>query len=77
MPEVMNEAIEPKVTGRTMISSDVAPARLLAATAQVTGPLSVTVKDLSPAASVETCCPTSGLAGCTSNRTDGRSSSGP
>ena len=51
MPEVMNEAIEPKVTGRTMISSDVAPARLLAATAQVTGRLSVTVKDLSYTAS--------------------------
>ena len=46
IPEVMKEAIEPKVTGRTMISSDVAPARLLAATAQVTGRLSVTVKDL-------------------------------
>ena len=77
-----------------MISSDVAPARLLATTAQVTGRMSVTMKDLSPAALVETycpsrrtltdtapdtsqdtetSCPTSGLAGCTSRRTDGHS----
>ena len=55
IPEVMKDAAEPKVTGRTVISSDVAPARLLAATAQVMGRLSATVKDLSPAASVETC----------------------
>ena len=57
MPEVMNDAAEPKATGRTVTSSDVAPARLLAATAQVMGRLSATVKVLTPAASVDTCWP--------------------
>ena len=37
IPEVMKDAMEPKVTGRTVNSSEVEPARLLASTFQVIG----------------------------------------
>ena len=57
IPDVMKATQEPKVTGRTVISSELEPPRLLASTRQTTGRLSKMVKEISPAAAVETWTP--------------------
>ena len=56
-PELMKAAQEPKVTGRTVISSELDPPRLLASTRQTTGRLSKMVQETSPAAAVESWVP--------------------